>query len=307
MGRGAAAVLAIMSLAATGSIRPSAGRQETLRALLPAGGAVPGWSRDGETLEFAGEDLFTYIDGGAEIYQEYGFSRVVVQDYKSAAGTSVSLEIFEMASPAAAYGMFTFKRSGRGRILPLGSGAEIEDYYLNFWRGRYLATLTGFDSSAKTVAGLEALAAAVAKGLGEGAPVPGLVAALPGEGLRPQSVKYLKGLLGLNNIYPFHTGRGLDFAEAVKGEYADGALLLVLEYASPPAGEAAWSMLRAFLGSSDRFTAEPSGGSGDVVMFKDAQGRSLAVARSAGRIIAAVGADPAAVAGLARRAIGRSA
>jgi hypothetical protein len=297
----------ILSLAAAGSARPPAGRQETLRALLPADGAVPGWSRDGETQEFAGEDLFTYIDGGAEIYQEYGFGRVVVQDYQGAAGTSVSLEIFEMASAAAAYGMFTFKRSGRGRTLPFGSGAEIEDYYLNLWRGRYLATLTGFDSSAKTVAGLEALAAAVAKGLGEAAPVPGLVAALPGEGLRLQSVKYLKGLLGLNNIYPFHTGRGLDFAEAVKGDYADGALLLVLEYASSSAGERAWNELGAFLRSSDRFTAEPSGVSGDVVMFRDGQGRSLVLARSASRIIAAVGADPAAAAGLARRAIGRSA
>jgi Family of unknown function (DUF6599) len=305
--RGVAAVLAVLSLAASGPARPPAGHQETLRAFLPADGAVPGWSRDGEAQVFVGEDLFTYIDGGAEIYREYGFSRVVVQDYKSAAGTSISLEVFEMASPAAAYGMFTFKRSGRGRTLPLGSGAELEDYYLNLWRGRYLATLTGFDASAKTVEGLEALAAAVAKGLGEAAAEPSLVAALPGEGLRPQSVKYLKGLLGLNNIYPFHTGRGLDFVEAVKGDYPDGALLLILEYASAPAGEAAWSELGAFLKSSDRFTAEPSGGSGDVAIFRDGQGRFLGLTRSAGRIIAAVGADPAAAAGLARRAIGRSA
>jgi hypothetical protein len=105
-------------------VRPS---QAPLRTVLPADGSVPGWTRDGEPQEFVGEDLYTYIDGGAEIYQEYGFRRVVVQDYESRAGKSVSLEIFEMADPAAAYGIFTFKRSGRGKVVPLGSRAELED------------------------------------------------------------------------------------------------------------------------------------------------------------------------------------
>lgn len=305
--RGAVAVLAVLSLAAAGPARPSVGGQDAVRALVPADGDVPGWSRDGAAQEFSGEDLFTYIDGGAEIYREYGFRRVVVQDYKSAAGTSVSLEVFEMASPAAAYGMFTFKRSGQGRALPLGSGAELEDYYLNLWQGCYLATLTGFDASAKTVEGLAALAAAVAKGLGEAASPPGLVAALPPEGLRPQSVKYLRGRLGLNNIYPFFTARGLDFAAAVKGDYAGGSLLLVLDYESGQAGEAAWNELGGSLRSSDRFASQTTGGSGDVVMFKDGQGRSLALARTEGRIVAAVGPDPAAAVALVRRAIGTSA
>ena len=118
----------------------------------------PGWSRDGAPQEFVGEDLYTYIDGGAEIYQEYGFRRMVVQDYRSPAGKSVSLEIFEMETPAAAYGMFTFKRSGQGRIVPLGSGTELEDYYLNFWKGRFLVTLTGFDATTPTIDGLLAVA-----------------------------------------------------------------------------------------------------------------------------------------------------
>ena len=130
---------------------------DTLAALVPEDGAVPGWSRDGDLQEYVGEDLYTYIDGGAEIYQEYGFRRVVLQDFKNAAGKSVSLEIFEMETPEAAYGIFTFKRSGEGNNVPLGLGAELEDYYLNFWKGRYLVTLTGFDETSETLAGLQAV------------------------------------------------------------------------------------------------------------------------------------------------------
>ena len=122
--------------------------QDDLRALLPAGGEAKGWVKDGDPQEFVGEDLYTYIDGGAEIYQEYGFRRVVVQDYENASGKSVSLEIFDMENPAAAFGIFSFKRSGQGKGVAVGAGAELEDYYLNFWKGRFLVTLTGFDDSA---------------------------------------------------------------------------------------------------------------------------------------------------------------
>ena len=51
---------------------------------LPADNAAAGWAKDGAPQEFEGEDLYTYIDGGAEIYQEYGFRRVIVQDYEDA-------------------------------------------------------------------------------------------------------------------------------------------------------------------------------------------------------------------------------
>ena len=89
--------------------------------------------------------------------------------------------------------------------------------------------------------------------LTEGAEAPDLVAALPVEGLKPQSVKYLKGLLGLNNIYPFYTARGLAFAEAVKGDYNDGAFLIVLDYGSAEARVKAWAELETFLQGGDRF------------------------------------------------------
>jgi hypothetical protein len=297
-GFGLAGVLLTLTLAG----RPAEARlpQDPLRAVLPAAGAVPGWAPDGEPQEFVGEDLYAYIDGGAEIYHEYGFRRVVVQDYKNPDGKSVSLEIFEMADPAAAFGIFTFKRSGQGKVVPLGTRAELEDYYLNLWRGRYLATLTGFDASTPTIEGLMAVAGAVDGKLGEGGAAPGLVTALPADGLRPQSVKYLKGLLGLNNVYSFFTARGLGFAEAVKGDYADGSMLIVMDYGTDAARAASWGELQAYLGASDRFLPLPDAVPG-VSHFKDAKGRFLACAAAGPRLAVAVGPDPAAVSGLAIR------
>jgi hypothetical protein len=279
--------LAALLLAGGGAAagRPS---QDALKALLPSGGEAAGWVQEGDAQDFAGEDLYTYIDGGAEIYQEYGFRRVVVRDYKDAGGRSVNLELFEMASPEAAFGMFTFKRSGRGKVLRLGGGGELEDYYLNFWKGRFLGTLTGFDSDPATLAGLQALAAAVDAKIADAADPPELLAALPTAGLRSGSVKYLKGPLGLNNIYAFYTAKGLRFAAAVKGDYADGSSLIVLDYGTDAARAKAWTDLRAGLEASGKF--KPTNGrTGEEPIYQDPKGRFVAFRPSASRLLVGIG------------------
>jgi hypothetical protein len=280
-------LLACASVAGSGT----PGRQGgSLRPLLPAAADIPGWARDGEAQEFEGEALYEYIDGGAEIYHEYGFRRVVVQDYESAKGKSISLEIFEMGTPAAAYGMFTFKRSGLGQAVELGGGGELESYYLNFWKGRFLATLTGFDDSSGTVEGLASFARVLAAKLpGGGEGEPALVAALSREGLDLRSVKYLKGLLGLNNIYPFLTARGLAFQDAVRGLYEDGQMLIVLDYGAAKARREAWLALRSGLEGSGRFERTTPDDAVPAV-FRDGKGRHLAFGEIGSRL--AVGIHP---------------
>lgn len=277
----AAALLALVLICAAAAAAVC--REGPLRAYLPGEASVSGWARDGEPQEYEGENLYAYIDGGADIYQEYGFTRVVVQDYKSAAGKSASLEIFEMSAPASAFGMFSFKRSGSGKAARLGSGAELESYYLNFWKGRFLVTLTGFDDSRETVDGLLAIGAAVDAKLPGGGGEPPLVGALPADGLRPGSVKYLMGLVGLNNIYPFHAARGLAFKAAVRGLYDSGETLIVLDYGTAEARRAAWLELRSELERSGRFE-QPTNYLADAVAFKDGKGQYLAFGESGVRL-----------------------
>jgi hypothetical protein len=271
-----------------------------LSAYLPAGEAA-GWARDGAPEEYEGEALYAYINGGAEIYHEYGFRRVVLQDYESPAGGAVSLEIFEMGTPEAAYGMFSFKRSGKGRTVPIGNGSELESYYLNFWKGRYLITLTGFDEEAATVEGLLAIGKAADARIRDSGAEPGLVKVLPAQGLKPGSVKYIRGLLGLNSLYPFPTARGLLFDEGVGGAYERGETLIVLEYGPSGDAEAARDELSGFLSGSDTY-AEEDIESSEVRAFRDAKGRSVCLAGSGARLLIAVGPDRAACLELIGRA-----
>ena len=222
--------IAVMLTVAGMAFLPSALSQESgLSALLPKerNPELEGWSPVGSPLEFKGDDLFVYIDGGAEIYLEYGFSRAVVQDYGDAGGRTVSLELFEMTDPAAAFGAYSFKTTGKGGALDLGQGGQLEDYYLNFWKGDYLITITGFNDDQETVRGLLAVAKAADHTVpGEGRHPP-IIDILPAEGLDSGSVLYFRGRLGLNNAFPLASPGNLEAREGVRARYGQGQLVVL--------------------------------------------------------------------------------
>ena len=222
--------IAVMLTVAGMAVLPSALSQESgLSALLPKerNPELEGWSPVGPPQEFKGDDLFVYIDGGAEIYLEYGFSRAVVQDYGDAGGRTVSLELFEMTDPAAAFGAYSFKTTGKGGTLDLGQGGQLEDYYLNFWKGDYLITITGFNDDQETVRGLLAVAKAADHTVpGEGRR-PTIIDILPAEGLDSGSVLYFRGRLGLNNAFPMVAPGNLQAREGVRARYGQGQLVVL--------------------------------------------------------------------------------
>ena len=50
---------------------------QDIKLLLPALQELPGWQLSAEPQVYDGDKLFELINGGADIYLEYGFSRVV--------------------------------------------------------------------------------------------------------------------------------------------------------------------------------------------------------------------------------------
>ena len=200
-----------------------------LTSFLPMAGEAPGWSPKGEPLVYRGEDLFTYIDGGADIYNEYGFRQVIVQDYENSSQKAVTLEVFEMADAAGAFGMFTFKTSPRGTEAALGDGGRLEDYYLNFWKGPVLVTVTGFDDSPESLGGIRRVAEAVDRKFQLRGEKPPLAAAFPPDWAARGGLKYLRGPLGLRNLHPVFARQAIRFHEGVAGRPAAGVLAVILK------------------------------------------------------------------------------
>ncbi len=198
---------------------------------------IGSWSADGEPEIYAGDDLFVYINGGAEIYHEYGFEKVTVQRYRRG-DDQISVEIYTMSRDA--FGIYTFARSGSGRPVNLARGATAADYYLHLWSGNELSAITAeteFDDVGEQV--LE-IAGAVAACLPPGGAEPDLLRQLPSGDRVPGSEIYFRGQLGfVNSARPaatFFPG----FVEGAVARYDQEILAVVLKWQDETAAEQAF-------------------------------------------------------------------
>ena len=203
--------------------------QPGLASYLPQIGELKGWELVGTHQHMIGEDLFLLINGGAEIYYEYGFKQVIAQGFKNKNGKFLNIEIYEMQNPEAAYGIYTFKTGDEGKAIDVGNNGFLEDYYLNFWEGNFLVTLIGFDSEKETIDGIIDTAKIVAAKIKSTGQKPTLIHMLPHEyknRLKSNGITYLRGNLALFNNYRFDPGNIFGLKQGVIGDYGDFKLFV---------------------------------------------------------------------------------
>ncbi len=209
---------------------------QTVRDLVPGEGQIIGWEPVGEPEYAEGQDLYLLIDGGAEIFHEYGFAAAAFQIFGSAKGDIINLEIYEMADTAAAYGIYTFRSGSPGKRVDLGCQAVLASYYLNFWSSRYVISVVGMDSSKDIIDGIMAFGGYFDRQLPcSGGPYE-LTRCLPEKDLRINRVKYIEGNIGLFNQYLFDRKNIFGVRIGVSGTYTNH-MLLIFEYDSEPEAE----------------------------------------------------------------------
>lgn len=200
---------------------------DSLKMLLPSAQEIAPWRQADSLRIVAGDQLFELIDGGADVYLEYGFKQAISVRYKDDNEHSVSLEIYEMNDTAAAFGIYSFNSSMSGKPVNAGNEGKAYDDYLQFWKDRYFISLAGSDTALLTRHAIQVIAESVDKKIpGKGDP-PALLQCLPAEDL--QQNKFFKGLLGLSSIYVFDTQNIFGFKEGIAGNYS-GNLIFVLSY-----------------------------------------------------------------------------
>jgi hypothetical protein len=141
----------IASFSAVNSQGEEPPSQEALVRLLPLESELKGWRLDGEPQTAEGMALFELINGGAEEYVKEGFRRAVQATYINSEGKRINLDVYEMLSPESARSIHRKKAGDRGTKVPVGDEAAMEDYYLNFRKGAYQVTLSGYDTQKATL------------------------------------------------------------------------------------------------------------------------------------------------------------
>jgi hypothetical protein len=147
--------------------------------LVPADDEVPGIDALGSATTYAGQRLFDYIDGGADIYYEYGFRRLAVQKYRAQQG-DVILEIYQMETPSAAYGIYT--TDVRGEHPSLGQDATYAGGLLTFWKGTHFVRIFADTDTDAARSLLIRLGEVVAKNIPDKGDRPEILARVPARG-----------------------------------------------------------------------------------------------------------------------------
>jgi hypothetical protein len=182
----------------------------------------------------------------ADILQEYGFKSIEQQQYTHGK-ESLKVTLFQMEDPTAAYGIFTFLRSGKMPASRLTRYAAVSPDRALIVVGNFLLDVYGQRLNKSTDA-LEALIASV-KPKADPRPYPAIAEHLPIAGLVPGSEVYALGPRALYPFLPAGSGDWLGFsqgAEAVLARYRKGGqevTVVIAEYPTQQIAGKRWDSM----------------------------------------------------------------
>lgn len=191
------------------------------------------WTAAGKDAVYDRKSLYDYMDGGAEVYLAFDFRRVFVRKYAGPGGKEISLDIYDMGSPAEAYGIFSCDRedpaAGIGQDSTYGFGL------LRLRQGPYFMVVMSPDEGKDIDAAVLAIGKAALPHLGPSGPNPPLLDLLPPEGLKTGRTSYFHSEINLNNrffvasenIFRLEKTTECVFAEYGMGKENDGNLLII--------------------------------------------------------------------------------
>jgi hypothetical protein len=92
---------------------------------------IMGWKAVSEDRIFDRTTIYSYINGGAEVYKAYDMQSCLSRRYAITGGPDIILDIFDMGSPQNAFGVFTHDTDGK--VIDVGQEGRLRPGWLNFW------------------------------------------------------------------------------------------------------------------------------------------------------------------------------
>ena len=193
-----------------------------------------GWTAETEDRFYDEKTIYSYIDGGAELYKAYNMQQCLSRRYTTANGPSIILDIFDMGTPNDAFGVFTHDTDGR--VMDIGQDARYRSGWLSFWKYRFFVSIYMEEETAAAENAVKALAREVAAGISIKGLRPRILQKLPQEGLESGSIRYLHHPMVLNYHFYLSDENILNLSaktEALLANYRAGreeARLLLISY-----------------------------------------------------------------------------
>ncbi len=243
-------------------------QERPLASLLPPPPADQGWRFDIEPESYGPDNLFEYIDGEAELYNDYHFIGMITAVYGKGSDMALSytVDISELATPLDAFGLYSRHRTPELSFAALGEEATLSELNLRFYQNRYFIQINAGSFEKEVQAEMLRVARVIASSLPPAVPVHELQL-LPQADQQPHSLQYFtRGMLG-QSVFP----AGLMARYLTAGDTLQAFLVLTAETRQ---SLAAFSAFTASLKERGKLLAERPG---RIEMELPYQGRLLAV------------------------------
>ena len=216
-------------------------------AFLPS--SFDGWTPMRADRNFSGEELYDYIDGGAELFLSFGFKTVYNRIYAAEDQPDIFVDIFEMNTSFDSYGVFTQSREKNENQF--GQESEYTEGAVLFWKDNYYVSIISSIETKESNTAIFKLAQIIDSAIPKTGFKPDIVKLLPVENLIPESIKYFRHhhwqnayqFISFENIFDIDQN-----THAMLAKYkfkADTPLLLLIKYPDHGVAEKAYNQFIA--------------------------------------------------------------
>ena len=215
------------------------------------------WSAQTGDRVFDQETIYSYINGGAEVYKAYNFRQCLSRRYTISGGPAIILDIFDMGASEDAYGIFTHDIDGAK--VDIGQDGRLRPGWLSFWKARFFVSIYMEEESPAAEQAVKELGRQVADIITGHGPKPEILSQLPPPGLQADRIRYLHHPIVLNYHYYISDENILNISadtDVALAEYQTGnqsARLLLIKYPiSEKATQSQADFLNHYLPDADK-------------------------------------------------------
>lgn len=163
-------------------------------ALLPE---LEGFKKELNYQVFTPDNLWDYINGGADSYNTLGFQDLHIAEYTRGKKNTVKLEIYHHISSELAFGIYALERAPSYNYVNIGVQAYRGEGFLNFLKGEYYVKIYTDSKSKKALEAIDKLAFLTEQNLEGTLEFPEALKVFPSEGrLKNEEMYIAENVLG---------------------------------------------------------------------------------------------------------------
>lgn len=186
---------------------------------FPANDFSPGWEKSGEMLKFKANNLYGRINGGAELFLEFGFDNLQVQRYAKD-DFEINLEIYQMENSVSALGIYLMKCGNETPLDGISARNTGNAFQITAVKGACFFQVNNFSGEADFLPTMKSALNFLLDQISD-VPPPQLLDLLPEAHLVAGSEKIIRGPYGLQPIFTFGEGDVLQLNREIFAVFGD--------------------------------------------------------------------------------------